>query len=112
MRDVLTRAMQRYLLRLPPAQIDRVLTTKIEPIYRDVREALGLQEVSEDCHCLCETAEGSDYYDRGDIEHDAAGFDYEHQCERFGVERVNAAIRDFLAARLAANPLRRESATA
>jgi hypothetical protein len=96
----------RYLSTLTPEQEGRVLTQTFEPVCSETRRALGIipNYAIDGCRCLVMTVEHRDWW-RADTELAGdAGMDYEAACGRFGVERVNAAVR----ARVLRNQLRRE----
>lgn len=105
-----------YLLTLTPEQEDRLLTMHFHPILFSSRRALGLRSVAcchgIGCNCLCGRAGRSSagffnsYWGanlqesyRGGHEHGlftnqaCTGFLYERMCVRFGLERMNFAIR-------------------
>jgi hypothetical protein len=109
-----------YLLTLTPEQEDRLLTREFEPVSGTARNKLGLPHgffaQYQGCRCLMMTTENVSTW--GEVARDeweimgerpatrwrnAPGWRYEDLCERFGVQRVNAAIRT----RILANQARR-----
>ena len=111
-----------YLLTLTPEQEDRVLTTAMNPggyFRTDKEEFVGGGP------CLIGTACGEDYeqvvaYRRRSMTVRMAlgkpgdwptGIEprYDHLCDRFGVKRVNAAIRSRILANQARRALQREA---
>ena len=101
-----------YLDSRTPEQEDRVLTKQMEPVYSRVRAKLGLSTElgvalnPKSCPCcLVMTVHDNPLiYMYGVYGREyAAGRRYELLCDRFGLERVNTAIRN----RILRNQLRR-----
>jgi hypothetical protein len=93
----------RYLATLTPPQEDRVLTCMFEPITSDGRRAAVA--AAPGTRCLVMAAENKT--DWGGVPDTATALDagmlYEDACRRFGLRRINAAIRG----RIVRNQLRR-----
>jgi hypothetical protein len=86
--DVLTNDIRDYLNGLTDEQADRVLERPMYPLFMFEPRPMG-------CGCLCMTAEGLDYYRRGEPGH-PGGQGYEYACLRHTRDVVNVAIREHI----------------
>lgn len=110
-----------YLLSLTPEQEDRVLTKHFEPMLEFYRDGLATREFIGGPSCLVGTAtNGTDVIgvQQGEWGHTAAshrpipGVRYEWLVGRFGLARVNAAIRNRILANRARRTLQHQTVSA
>lgn len=102
-----------YLLSLTPEQENRLLTLTFEPIgHLGVNNCARCMVLTAMDRVVGASATGLTPYEDYDTRRDAMfispGWRYEYACDRFGTERVNAAIRN----RILSNRARRTLAPA
>lgn len=97
----------KFVATLTPEEEHRALTRVFEPVAGEIRTACGLPTTVAGpdalpvapTHCRCLVMTAFDHHTwvravRGRPDAAAAGLVYEDLCGRFGIERVNRAIRN------------------